>query len=594
MSSTKFTLILVLLFLTQNFLCQDSEEHFSGLSEDPYDSETDEPYTEEGQDEDYKKDLENYDEKYYEDELPDEESDNAEKFYDKEDPSPTTSSNETDSNTDAYSDYFKDDDYSNTPEYKEDNDDDDDYMRQQDLETYNANYGEESYVPIFLAEIYNAGAHTPVKGNHFNQDYIHQHGSGNLLPEGYRQHFNLGYQVRENYKDLISSIEVESELEIYSSGFERNILSALAHNNGLFPIPNGSGSLMETFILHKKEIMWKNLKIKKKMLSEFEHSKVSIPINVQDFKDDYLFHSKMKHSCKAGWKKLKKERHNILRDYVGKIGYYQGLFTQFGLFPNHANYKIGKLKKLKKIIKHKIYKTEPKVDNFEEFSHWFEHVNAHFYSKGENLLYDDDVFEKLRTAHSANSFAYLQDEKFSKVNADSIIRQIWSHMSVRKDLVNTSGKDQKNNGYKYLGFSANSWNIASLLLSLNQTATNCHLEKMSTNKTESLCTPFPDFAEHFLFELSVKDDNQFFVRVKYNDYMLSVCPSGKEYCPFEEFEKVLEDHIFLKFEHDVCDYDYDLEENVGSNFLLIVLVGLLGIVILCLTADIRKKKAHLD
>ena len=368
----------------------------------------------------------------------------------------------------------------------------------------------------------------------------------------------------------------------------------MAHNNGVFPLANGD-SVTKAFEKHKKDLLWKGVKIKKKMLTEFEHSKVSLPIDVQDFQEDYMFHSLMKKSCPVGWQNIKKRRHNFLKDYVNKISYYKGLFEENGLiFNQEVNY--SKLKKLTKKMKERLFKIEPKVKNFSEFSKWFDVINSYLYYNNVNFLFDDDVFEKLKIAHSANAFSYFLDDDMRKFASDKIVRTIEKEMRRRMDMIKVGGKRKENNGIKYLGFSGNDWNIGSLLLGFGLASNTCNLQKMVYNKTLDGrdCRLFPNYANNFIFELSEKE-GKFYVRVKENGKLVQFCPSGEEYCPFDIFKNYLVQNLYSFDNAEICVKPKIKMQNKVSNFPLIFMILVLAFVMVGLNLDIiKKRKAHLE
>ena len=93
---------------------------------------------------------------------------------------------------------------------------------------------QDDYTPVMIIEIYKHGSSTPVLGNPLNREYINRLGNKRLTEYGMRQHLNLGIDIRHKYKELISSIESENEVKVFSSSSRASVISAMSHNLGLF------------------------------------------------------------------------------------------------------------------------------------------------------------------------------------------------------------------------------------------------------------------------------------------------------------------------------------------------------------------------
>ena len=92
----------------------------------------------------------------------------------------------------------------------------------------------------FVFETFRHGARSPVFLNYETDVFGYKwSGAGELTSIGMRQHYLLGYRNRKTYSNFLSQSYDRNEIYVMSTDFNRTIMSAYSHLQGLYPPSTG-------------------------------------------------------------------------------------------------------------------------------------------------------------------------------------------------------------------------------------------------------------------------------------------------------------------------------------------------------------------
>ena len=135
---------------------------------------------------------------------------------------------------------------------------------------------------LFVLEHFRHGARGPYKSFNYNEwkDFLNEEwkGAGELTQLGMRQHYLLGYSVRNKYKNFISKEFNQNEIFIISTDVNRTLMSVYSNLLGMYP--NYTNINKKGYI---KNNNYSNI-INNKIFEE-EKLKTIFPIHIFDAKD---------------------------------------------------------------------------------------------------------------------------------------------------------------------------------------------------------------------------------------------------------------------------------------------------------------------
>lgn len=417
---------------------------------------------------------------------------------------------------------------------------------------------------VSIAEIYSFGSKTPKK-NILREEYIKENGLDSLIPNGYRQQYILGKQIRYDYPEIFPHGKKTNfkKIAIFTPNNSRNFQTLIAHNAGMFPPPTGKNITG----------LFENKKIRIPPFKPLDTSELpdnySLPLgyNFQfyhiDFNDE-IFHYNLEKSCP---KILENKIENIrlrAREIKKEVNFI-GQELEAGGYS------------AKKIF------GKDKWD-LESISDFHLTVESNFNEFGSRL---PGIFPTLK-ARMRLFYSYYEVLKFfpvedhAKVKSQNITKKFldnfWNYVFV-----------SKNSALDYQGFSSDKETLLGFLIGLNLTSCECLEKAIKFDQNPLNCEQAPLDSSSIIFELSQDsiNSNVFYARFLFNGFSFKICPYSDlddDYCNFNEFLHMMK-KVF-QFESDdnfnqVCGVNLNPSGNQNRLFYLIAVLGLLLMVLQC-------------
>ena len=446
--------------------------------------------------------------------------------------------------------------------------------------------------PVLLVELWRHGARTPEyfgpsffkpnqatrEGPQDNkepqtQSLLQQHltdhkprlGRTELTPNGMRMHYVLGKTIRGLYKDSIfSEAPKYSDYKIYSSQYQRTIISAYSHIQGLYP--KGTGQVITTTnpttIAPGFGPESQRTNYLPNTNSSLPHRQRLLPVVVINRTQDYLFMKGVGYGlCEGAHQKAKK----LFSEYSKKIhkNYYD-----FGEQLEAAGHPCSE------------FFPDCGLDDNYDLKHLgdFADVNkCTFYDKGRALIGMKPYYDQLRwifgISYIAQKYINKQAQKMYTTHiAESVLLEIEKKMQNKSEL-------------KFVGFSGHETNVIPFMLGYGLTSLDCQLKKfMAEYKTseeakegkgQQKCEMSPAFAANFIWELShpKNDKKTFYVKTMYNGEVIQSCRKMTKdgYCPYEKFKDYFVERLVMtRHEFNIaCSGKNELNYLLGNRMFLI-------------------------
>lgn len=362
--------------------------------------------------------------------------------------------------------------------------------------------------PVMIVELWRHGARTP-NYNTFNQDYVVTEGPGNIVGNGERMHYLLGKQVRKDYPDIFPEGQKDisyKDYEVWSSSYQRTILSAYSHMMGIYPF--GTGKTVTNQNPETKIPPYKKLDVTLEGEFALEQGANAIPINVIDRSKDDFFMKGMGYVCKNADDKSDAlfekeiEKPNPLKDMGDKIKAAGYDCNQY--FKNGKDYDLNT-------------------------TGIFADVNkCYYYYNGEWMKNTDALGDKMQYTFGIYYIAMRY--------ADPMITKLWTSKMSQYIIDKMNAVKNGTSTLKYAGLSGHEANLFPYMMLYGLTSEDCLIK--SLDKPVEGCYPGPEFAANIIWELAQDKDKNWFARARYNgDVILKSCETQDTngYCKFEDF-----------------------------------------------------------
>lgn len=390
------------------------------------------------------------------------------------------------------------------------------------------------YTPIFIAELFRHGARTPSRDT-LNEDYVKEYGPGNIIGNGERMHYILGIQLRKNYSMLFPQNKdtylKKDQYIMYSTDYERTILSAYSHLLGLFPFDTG---LSVTGNLNVEA----NLKYVTPPYQGIEKSDMTIstdfalpygieafPVNVLPKSSDKIFMKTEENTCPNGYKIAKENFNNIIpQKQVAVKGLIEELhkagIKSNDIFKNGKDFDLNTTGIYADIVKCKLY----------------------YEANQEGTSYKGITPEILKKLEEAFGIFYINyrfnDRKMTKVYTTKMAELI----------LKTIEEKVRGSKMAYLGLSGHEANLVPFMMQYGIISEECLIKKISNQGGIGVCENPPQFAANMIWELSRQtEDQKLYVRVLYNGKVINGCnsPNSEQYCDVDGFTSFLQNNFIL-------------------------------------------------
>lgn len=421
---------------------------------------------------------------------------------------------------------------------------------------------------VLLVEVFRHGARTPTTSL-FKEKYEEKLGKGFLTPNGMRQHYILGKQIRANYEKLFQPTKEfdYNKIEMFSSSSKRARLSAISHLLGLFKLEDGW------------RITGNNKKVQ---IPPFEPLTVGLEeesfslqsgympqlINIEtDPSKEQLFMQHISQSCPKAQtirktypeKEYSKKKTTIFKEVESMLK--KNNFDPFKITGNSE----WSLKTLSKLS-----------DNF--YGHYY-YFGEHY--KDEERSVSQELFDRIRLVTSWKRAIYNSYQNMNKVMTTRLAEKIIESMKNKINALNTGQNDESK---VYVGFSGHDTNLYPLILNLGLSNIECITEELKTGISQENCEKNPEVASNLLFELSQElNSNNFYVKIIYNGKSIDYCPRRlvKNGCSFDQFERFMKERFIYEDFNNFCELE---QSNNNKKFYLGTIIILIGLVIAFLIA----------
>ena len=389
----------------------------------------------------------------------------------------------------------------------------------------------DGYTPIFITELWRHGARAAAFDT-FNQSYMKEVGPGNIQGNGMRMHFNLGQKIRSEYNDTIFNTNKWSDYEIYSTSYQRTILSAYSHVMGLYP--PGTGQKTNNTEPKTKLTNYKGI------TDVYPNKDTALPFGVRGIpvvtyqkKNDDFFMKGMGYKCKKAddlkdktFEEMVKKKPDVFKKVEPILEKAKPVAT---FFPGQKKYNLNT-------------------------SGIFSDLNKCFYfATGKAMSGTEDIFPKMKYIFG---IYYINSKyvnlKIRKLYTTNMSKKILEYMraAINRDK-NPTDKAAQKFKLKYFGLSGHEANVVPFMLQYKLTSEACLIKKLNDEKVEGTCLGSPEFGASIIWELS-KKGTEYFVRFNYEGEPYPACekPNDQKYCSFADFE------AFMKKELILSDSDY--------------------------------------
>lgn len=353
---------------------------------------------------------------------------------------------------------------------------------------------------VAVVEICRHGARTPI---HFIEAWdslqVWPEGPGELLPSGMRQHFLLGVVMRKTYLEkLLSGGFNETEVFVFSSDYNRTIMSAQSQLQGLFPAGTGEqvsknaprNSLLPPILVKDLEKINDDLKT-----AALPHSTQLIPIHSDSTIRQYALSSS--HACPyydsliSHKKQMVSEQQKIFSQYSDVISTIQ---QKLNFTEKQAQSKVSSI--MDSLISHNFaFGTLPLG------------FNSTFFAQGQKLQ------DRLK------SFFDFEPDLLARYAGTALLNLIASDLS-----------QAQKTGKKFFLYSA------------HDTTLSCALAFLEQDFSVK-----PPFASSMVFELH-KEEEGLFLEVKYNGKKMKLNGNLEKF-RFERFQEYVNERSINDFEN---------------------------------------------
>lgn len=456
------------------------------------------------------------------------------------------------------------------------------------------------YNSRMIIELFRTGARAPIK-NTLNEAWVNTVGPGYLTSNGERQHYILGKKLRSEYPKLFKNDPnsfKKDEFMMYSSSFQRSILSAQAHLQGLFPPGTGLEitATSQTDTAGSKFITppFEGLSAKEKIIEDAKFEKFSlpngmnqVPVYILDYSTDNVFFkgSHLKQVCLEGHTKVLVNFKEFLKD------------------PKSSKLVEKTITELKKagFSASQMYKTADKRLLQENTAGGFDLESAGYFSdlvlsnqnhkaNGESGIpnLSSNILKLMKDTYGIfyHFYKYGGQDDMVKAHLTGVMELIVSHVEgkiheasngeakVGRDYFDNFkqtfkfNKAQSMKNLKYVGLSGHQSNIYALFTKLGLSTVSCMSERLNGKiDPTKTCLETPDFASNIIFELSQRDtDDSWWIRARFNGgSWLRICdvPGEEKRCHIQSFRSYVEENLILN----KADYKTFCGLGVGSNIV---------------------------
>ena len=364
-----------------------------------------------------------------------------------------------------------------------------------------------------IIEVIRHGARVPIYAAG-NADWVKGLQSGDLTDVGKRQHYLLGKELVNKFKDFFGQKLAADEYYVRSSGFQRTVASAQSHLMGIwdhFPLtqldfPNGDIRTVPPVVSQNTL----NLNFRTPLPKGY----IPDPIHSDTLPDDELLYFIGGNVCPIG-KDLAKSSIIKIQNEVDRDPEFQKFVEQV-----QEVYGLPKLSADKS-------RYDACVE-LADFAYQDARVNPN-----PKIPTTHELYGRLTRCYQINIMGKFENPLVRKLIPTPLVKEIVGKLK-HKSTATT------NNPLKFQVYSGHDSTIAPILAQLGIVDLDCFLKDLKEVKFSETCTNFPEVASNLIFEL-VTVDNVDYIQTYYNFEPIKVCKEDnkaqKYRCRVAEYEE---------------------------------------------------------
>lgn len=358
---------------------------------------------------------------------------------------------------------------------------------------------------------------------------------GELTPVGMRQHYLLGQTLRKLYvekEELLSENYDSKEIYVYSTNYNRTILSAMSQLYGLYPLE--TGPIIED-------------SIEKKYLNPpFE-------TNNSDF-NEYCDKINNELGNSALFNKFQPipvhvnalNRDSLLRPFdlsvcPGNLNFINGQYSSNTYKELNEIFKENTFKEISKLMGIPLNE----VDLWLAFDVYDVYENFRYANLSFPINFSPELMKNLTFIHDIMIyFVYFGSEIQRRVLNTPIFNEILRYFD---------GKIQGREEKKFVYYSGHDRTVSMILSGLNYSSFLCAYNKFmgfedSQSNQSDICLKFPHYAANLLIELHESENKNTYVKIRYNGNYLPMCGyNNSTSCDYNIFWKKIKNFVVADF-----------------------------------------------
>ena len=359
---------------------------------------------------------------------------------------------------------------------------------------------------VAVVEICRHGARAPTTFMPGDNDKIWPQGEGELLPEGMRQHYLIGQELRKRYikdEEFLSFNYYQPEIYVFTTDINRTIMSAQSQLQGLYPAGTGpvlrntsiESDIVPPIHIFNQDFITNNLKF-----SALPHFTQVIPVHSDS--NERLSFLKSKEACPY---------YHALAEYKMSLPDLQKIYDQD---PFVTNTIMEVLNLTKKEAQKRIRKISDSL------------ISNSFMKNPLPQGFNQTFFERVQVLATAiKNYNFFEPDYLARVAGGFLISEVLENLKSAKNESTTK---------KFFLYSAHDTTLAFSLAFLQQNI-----------------SVLPPFASTLIFELR-ETNGLYFVTVAYNDNFIQIPKCKGLKCTFEEFEDYVKQREIPKLK-ELCD-----------------------------------------
>ena len=355
-------------------------------------------------------------------------------------------------------------------------------------------------------------------------------GINTLTPNGYRQQYMIGQEVRKRYPSVFDTQFSFRNVEVFSSPEVRTQVSVWSQLTSILPF--GSGSNI-TGRLEDSLPQFDSIVQKMDGTYALPEGFSAFPIKVESWELDFLFFpSEGVSSCPKAAAWFKTFKNAQYKKYDSFVTDTASKLEALG-YNSSTTFKVQKW-------------------DLSSLGSFYSELQAkwNYYGKQTETNISEELIEKLKLMQSLKFAVEFNDPTVRKMRNSGIARSIIKAMDT---FINGTASDK----IRFRLFGGHDTGLQPHGMSLGTTSVDCIVDKIQGNKNTNMCEPAPPFSSAFFYELAVDSSNKYHARILYNGKKVPICsateesPSSDGYCPYETFKKIYEEKMYM----DVNDFD---------------------------------------